>query len=113
LKGVALGRVANPAAGRAGGSGAGGDSTGGRGGQAAPPVVRHAVINHISFGVSPWDTDAVAAALTQRGLNARADTGGSLDIHDPNAKYKSYHTTTPGGWDLQISNGTSASRNTR
>lgn len=93
-------RGGNPAGGRGGGAGTG----------AAP---RHAVINHISFGVSPWDTDGVAAELTKRGLNARPDTGGSLDIHDANAHYKSYHTTTPGGWDLQISNGTRATRSVR
>jgi hypothetical protein len=71
------------------------------------------VINHISFGVAPWDTDGVAAELTRRGLSARPDTGGSLDIHDEKAKYKSYHTTTPAGWDLQISNGTRATRQVR
>ena len=47
----------------------GADSTGGRGGQAMAP--RKALINHISFGVSPWDTDGVAAELTKRGLSAR------------------------------------------
>jgi hypothetical protein len=40
------------------------------------------VINHISFGVAQWDTDGVAAELTKRGLSARPDTGGSLEIHD-------------------------------
>jgi catechol 2,3-dioxygenase-like lactoylglutathione lyase family enzyme len=80
---------------------------------AQPMAPRHAVINHISFGVSPWDADAVLAELTKRGLNARPDTGGTLDIHDPAAKYKSYHTTTPGGWDLQISNATKATRQVR
>jgi catechol 2,3-dioxygenase-like lactoylglutathione lyase family enzyme len=100
--------------GRVGGAaGAAGDSAGGRGGQAAQPPMRHAVINHISFGISPWDTDAVAAELTKRGLNARPDTGGSLDIHDEKARYKSYHTTTPGGWDLQISNATRETRQVR
>jgi catechol 2,3-dioxygenase-like lactoylglutathione lyase family enzyme len=91
----------------------GADSTGGRGGKAVAPAARHAVINHISFGVAPWDTDGVAAELTRRGLSARPDTGGSLDIHDEKAKYKSYHTTTPAGWDLQISNGTRATRQVR
>jgi predicted enzyme related to lactoylglutathione lyase len=86
------------------------DSTG-RGNQPAAP--RHAVINHISFGISPWDTDGVAAELTKRGLSAKPDTGGSLDIHDEKAKYKSYHTQTPGGWDLQISNATKESRQVR
>jgi len=100
-------------AGRGAGRGSGsGDTTGGRGGQAvlAP---RRAVINHIAFGISPWDADAVKAELDKRSLNARPDTGGSLDIHDAAAKYKSYHTTTPNGWDLQISNATRESRMVR
>jgi catechol 2,3-dioxygenase-like lactoylglutathione lyase family enzyme len=78
-----------------------------------PMAPRKAVINHISFGVSPWDTDGVAAELTKRGLTARPDTGGTIDIHDAAAKYKSYHTTTPGGWDLQISNATKETRQVR
>ncbi len=92
--------------------GAPGDTSGGRGGMAAAPP-RRAVINHIAFGISPWDTDAVKAELDKRGLRTQADTGGSLDIHDPAAKYKSYHTTTPNGWDLQISNATRGSRSVR
>jgi catechol 2,3-dioxygenase-like lactoylglutathione lyase family enzyme len=86
-----------------------------RGGGAGTPIppIRHAVINHISFGISPWDTDGVKDDLIKRGLKASPDTGGSLDIHDEKAKFKSYHTTTPGGWDLQISNSTKASRQVR
>ncbi len=95
--------------GGAGRGGAPGDTSGGRGGQTAPPA-RRAVINHIAFGIAPWDSDKVKAELEKRGLNARMDTGGPLDIHDENAKYKSYHTTTPDGWDLQISNRTRATR---
>ena len=53
------------------------------------------------------------AALDKRGLTARADTGGKGDIHDPAAKYKSYHTTTPNGFDLQISNSDRANRTVR
>jgi catechol 2,3-dioxygenase-like lactoylglutathione lyase family enzyme len=99
--------------GRGGAGGAGGDTTGGgRGGQAAPPP-RHATINHISFGISPWDVDPVKAELDKRGLTGRPDTGGRLDIHDEAAHYKSYHTTTPDGWDLQISNATRARRTVR
>jgi catechol 2,3-dioxygenase-like lactoylglutathione lyase family enzyme len=94
------------------GGAARGDTTGGRGGQAAPPP-RRAVINHISFGISPWDTDGLKAALDKRGLTGRPDTGGKGDIHDEAAKYKSYHTTTPDGYDLQISNATKASRTVR
>ena len=44
------------------------------------------------------------AELDKRGLNAREDTGGRGEIHT--APYKSYHTTTPNGYDLQISNTT-------
>lgn len=77
------------------------------------PEVRHAVINHISFGISPFDPDATKADLDKRGLTSRMDTGGSKDIHDPTAYYKSYHTTTAQGWDLQISNSSKANRTVR
>ncbi|HEY1492949.1 MAG TPA: VOC family protein [Candidatus Solibacter sp.] len=62
---------------------------------------RAARIDHISYGISPWDTDGVKAALEKRGLRARVDTSTKDDIHD--AAFKSYHTTTPNGYDLQIS----------
>lgn len=87
------------------------DTTGGRGG--AAPVRRPVLMDHVSFGIVPWDSDAVAAELTKRGLTARPDTGGKGDIHDPAAKYKSYHTTTPEGYDLQISNADKANRTVR
>jgi catechol 2,3-dioxygenase-like lactoylglutathione lyase family enzyme len=58
-------------------------------------------LDHISFGIAPWDTDGVTAALEKRGLQARVDTSTHDDIHV--AAYKSYHTTTPNGYDLQIS----------
>jgi catechol 2,3-dioxygenase-like lactoylglutathione lyase family enzyme len=58
-------------------------------------------LDHISFGIAPWDTDAVKAALEKRGLTARIDTSDGAEIHV--AKYKSYHTTTPNGYNLQIS----------
>jgi len=70
---------------------------GGRGGGAP----RTAGIGHIAFGITPFDPDQVKAELEKRGLNARMDTGGRGDIHT--ASYKSYHTTTPNGFDLQIS----------
>ena len=41
------------------------------------------------------------AELVKRGLTAREDTGGRGEIHT--SPYKSYHTTTPNGYDLQIS----------
>jgi catechol 2,3-dioxygenase-like lactoylglutathione lyase family enzyme len=73
---------------------------GGRGG-APMPTGRHAAMGHIAFGITPFDPDQVKAELEKRGLNARVDTGGRGDIHT--ASYKSYHTTTPNGFDLQIS----------
>jgi catechol 2,3-dioxygenase-like lactoylglutathione lyase family enzyme len=62
---------------------------------------RKAQLDHISFGIAPWDADAVKTALEKRGLQAEVDTAGHDDIHI--AAYKSYHTTTPNGYDLQIS----------
>ena len=76
---------------------------------AAPPQPRRASMGHISFGIASFEPDAVKAELTKRGLNAREDTGGRGDIHT--APYKSYHTTTPNGFDLQISATTRATRN--
>jgi hypothetical protein len=55
----------------------------------------------MSFGIQPWDADAVKDSLEKRGLRAQADTGNTGDIHQ--AKYQSYHTRTPGGYNLQIS----------
>jgi predicted enzyme related to lactoylglutathione lyase len=83
---------------------------GGGGGRAgAPPAPpRPAGIGHIAFGIQPWDPDKVKDALEKRGLNARVDTGGKGDIHG--ATYQSYHTTTPNGFDLQISFATIATR---
>jgi len=81
---------------------------GNRAGQAAP-AVRRASMGHISFGIDKFEPDAVKAELTKRGLTAREDTGGRGDIHT--APYKSYHTTTPNGFDLQISATTRATRN--
>jgi len=75
----------------------------------APPPPRRATIDHISFGIQPWDADAVKAELDKRGLSARVDTGGGGDIHT--AAFQSYHTTTPSQFDLQISFVTKANRN--
>ena len=58
-------------------------------------------IDHISFGIQPWDTDGVKSALEQRGLRAQIDTSTGDEIHV--APFKSYHTTTPNGYNLQIS----------
>jgi catechol 2,3-dioxygenase-like lactoylglutathione lyase family enzyme len=86
----------------------------GGGGRGAPPPTtppaRRAGMGHISFGITPFDADAVKAELEKRGLSAREDTGGRGDIHT--APYKSYHTTTPNGFDLQISATTRANRDT-
>lgn len=68
----------------------------GRGGASRQPIT--GVINHISWGVQPWDTDAVKAELLQRGLNPRPDMQGEA--------FKSFHVRDPDGWDLQISNQT-------
>ncbi|MGH9349091.1 MAG: VOC family protein, partial [Vicinamibacterales bacterium] len=61
-----------------------------------PPLT--GVINHISFGVQPWDTEKVKAELERRGLNPRPDMVGD--------DFKSFHVLDPDGWDLQISNQT-------
>lgn len=74
----------------------------GRGGQARPPIT--GVINHISWGIEPWDTETVRSELTNRGLNPRVDTGSAEDI--ATSKFKSFHVRDPDGWDLQISNQT-------
>ncbi|MFI5309789.1 MAG: hypothetical protein ACHQQ3_01035 [Gemmatimonadales bacterium] len=84
-----------------------------RGGNASSPTftmpaTRRTVMNHISFGITPFDPDAVGAELCKRGLQARVDTGAiasspdsEKDIHT--STYKSYHTRTPNNYDLQIS----------
>ena len=74
-----------------------GSGRGGRGGAQQ----RNVRINHISFGIQPFDPDAVKEALEKRGLRARIDTGNTGDIHE--TAYKSFHTTTPNGYDLQMS----------
>jgi catechol 2,3-dioxygenase-like lactoylglutathione lyase family enzyme len=62
---------------------------------------RRGGIDHISFGIQPWDTDGVKAELEKRGLRAQIDTSTGDDIHV--AAFKSYHTSTPNGYNLQIS----------
>jgi len=82
--------------------GRGGGRGGGRGADSsASGATRRARIDHISFGIAPWDTDKVKAELERRGLRARVDTSTGDEIHV--AAFKSYHTTTPNGYDLQIS----------
>ena len=67
-----------------------------------PPVT--AVVDHISWGIEPWDTETVRAELLKRGLTPREDTGnrGSMET----SSFKSFHVKDPDGWDLQISNQT-------
>jgi catechol 2,3-dioxygenase-like lactoylglutathione lyase family enzyme len=78
------------------------------GGKPGAKLAPGAKIDHISFGITPFDPDEVKAALEKRGLPAEVDTGGRGDIHT--AAYKSYHTTTPNRFDLQISDVTMATR---
>jgi catechol 2,3-dioxygenase-like lactoylglutathione lyase family enzyme len=68
-------------------------------GKAARP--RNIRIDHISFGIQPWDSDAVKDGLEKRGLRAQIDTGNTGDIHQ--AAYKSFHTRTPNQYNLQMS----------
>ena len=77
-------------------------------GKPTGPIPHGARIGHIAFGITPFDPDKVKAGLKERGLTAREDTGARGDIHT--AAYKSYHTTTPNGFDLQISNASEAHR---
>jgi catechol 2,3-dioxygenase-like lactoylglutathione lyase family enzyme len=70
-----------------------------------------ASIDHISFGITPWDVEGVRQALESRGLHAQIDTSGAHigpdnkitqdDIYQ--AAFQSYHTDTPNGFNLQIS----------
>jgi catechol 2,3-dioxygenase-like lactoylglutathione lyase family enzyme len=86
---------------------------GGRRGAAAPDAapVRSARVDHISFGIQPWDTDSVKAELEKRGLRAQIDTSSKHQAPDGTwvadeihtAAFKSYHTQTPNGYNLQIS----------
>ncbi len=59
------------------------------------------VIDHISWGIEPWDTAKVKAELEKRGLNPRPDMNG---------KFQSFHVHDHDGWDLQISNQTDTSQ---
>lgn len=67
-----------------------------------------AFIDHISFGIAPFRAKAVRAALEKRGLPAKADAArlGPIDT----SPYKSFHTSTPNGFNLQISNANSVNR---
>ncbi|HIF37696.1 MAG TPA: VOC family protein [Gemmatimonadetes bacterium] len=67
------------------------NQTAGRGDR--PPLT--GVINHISWRLKDFDTDAVREELESRGLNPRRDQAGGEG-------YDSYHVLDPDGWDLQI-----------
>jgi catechol 2,3-dioxygenase-like lactoylglutathione lyase family enzyme len=88
--------TAQPASGTANAQPAAGQ----RGQGSRPPIT--GVINHVSWGVQPWDTEKVKAELEKRGLTPRPDMVGE--------NFKSYHVTDPDGWDLQISNQTKDSK---
>ena len=85
--------------------------TGRGGGGGGAPRTKNA-IDHISFGITPWDADAVKAELDKRGLSASIDTGGNGSTMEAlrTAKYQSFHTNTPNGFNLQISFVTKATR---
>lgn len=72
------------------------------------PAERHAIMNHISFGVTPFDADKIWDECCKRGLTLRVDTGAiasspdkEKDIHTAN--YKSFHTRSPNNYDVQFS----------
>src|SRR3954451_17761625 len=72
---------------------------GGRGGAPRPP--RNAVFDSFCWGIDPWDAKKVEAELKKRGLNPVADNHGD---------FQSFHVKDPGGFDLQISNGSRKNR---
>jgi catechol 2,3-dioxygenase-like lactoylglutathione lyase family enzyme len=65
-------------------------------------------IDHISWGIEPWNTDVVKKELDARGLAPTIDTSDGNEIH--NAQFKSYHVVTPNGYNLQISYNTHDTR---
>ena len=91
-----------------------GENSGGiiiRGGMSAPPPAAitdaglgvsrpkvQAVFDGFAWGIAPWDTDAVKAALEKRGLKPVADHHG--------ADYKAFRVKDPDGFDVAITNGT-------
>jgi catechol 2,3-dioxygenase-like lactoylglutathione lyase family enzyme len=64
-----------------------------------PPGIT-GLIDHVSWGIEPWNTAKVKSELEKRGLNPKPDMDG---------KFQSFHLRDPDGWDLQISNSTDAS----
>ena len=74
-------------------------------GERPPTTGATAVVDHISWGVEPWDTDAVKRELDKRKLNPEPD----MD----DTGFRSFHVKDPDGWDLQISNQTKEKHNLR
>jgi catechol 2,3-dioxygenase-like lactoylglutathione lyase family enzyme len=95
-----------------------GENSGGiviRGGLAAPPPAAitdaglgvsrpkvQAVFDGFAWGIEPWDTDTVKAALEKRGLKPVPDHHGS--------DYRSFRVKDPDGFDVAVTNGTKALR---
>ena len=77
--------------------------------QVAAPV--EPAIDHISYGIAPWDVEKVRSSLEARGLPVRADTATAHAGPDNKAvpddiyqsAYQSYQTVTPNGFPVQIS----------
>lgn len=102
-----FGKPAAPRGGRGGGAPAadGGDAPAAAAGGSA------ARIDHISFGIRPWDVDEVRAVLEKNKIFLSVDTSSahlgpdgkyvSDDVHQ--AAFQSYHASTPNGYNLQIS----------
>jgi catechol 2,3-dioxygenase-like lactoylglutathione lyase family enzyme len=81
------------------------------------PATRTARMDHISFGITPFDPDTVNAELCKRGLVSQVDTGSiasspesEKDIHT--STYKSFHTRTPNNFNLQFSSKISQDQHT-
>lgn len=74
-----------------------------------------AAVDHVSFGIDPFEPDATANELKTRGLNVQYDIGipgvdAAAHIKDANVNYKSFHTNTPNGYNLQLSNANKKNR---
>ena len=78
---------------------------------------KRAAIDHVSFGISPFIPDSAVKELRARNLNVQYDIGipnpavkAEEHINDADVNYKSFHTNTPLGFNLQFSNATKANR---
>ena len=77
--------------------------------QVAAPV--RPELDHISYGIAPWDVEQVRSSLEARGLPVRADTatahvgpdGKNVPDDIYQAAYQSYQTLSPAGFPVQIS----------